>query len=151
MKALKIVTIITFAVLVCGVVSITFRHSVLAEFGWAYRNWLLVTLLYIILVLGWVFCVMLWIIVGKTSSRRSRTEIRVVAGIIAGIYTPVCLVFSVILGIAIWVTNEADEWIMEEGGVKYVVERDFGHTITTQYPYINDFVRGNKGAVIDID
>ena len=93
---------------------------------------------------------MLWIVVGKTISRRSRWEIRVVAGIIATVYTPVCLVFSGVFGIAIWVGSVTEEWISDEGGVKYVVERNIGYT-SMRYPYINDFVRGNKGAVIDID
>ena len=150
MKALKIVTIATFALLVCAVVSVTLGHGILLRFGWAYRNWLINTLLYITLVLGWVFCVLLWIVVEKTISRKSRREIRVVAGIIATVYTPVCFIFSGILGIAIWVGSVTEEWISDESGVKYVVERNLGST-STQYSYINEFVRGSTGAVINID
>ena len=146
MKALKTITIITFAVLLCGIVSVMLGPRLLQQQGLAYRTWLLLTLLFVTLILCLAFCVLLWIVFSKTISRKSRIGFRIAAGIIAVVYTPVCLLFSWFLGMYILIGSDNKEWIEEDNGVKYVVvdESFLMRVVYARYIYVNDFVRGSE-------
>jgi|GEM_PF-3170846 hypothetical protein len=150
MKALKIATIIVFAVFLCAVVSVTFGEGIFANFGLAYRQWLRMTLLYATFILGFVFCAVLGVLFIATFLKNSRTGFKIAIGVVAILYVPIYVAFSMFFYIGILYTSDNKEWIEEENGVKYVVvDTSFLMRVTKKkYPYINSFFRSSDGIVI---
>jgi hypothetical protein len=149
MKALKIVTIIVFAVFLCGAGSSFGLPRILLWQGLAYRQWLRGTLLIITLIAATLLCALLCILVGKTISQKRKLGPKIASGIVAGLYV---ILYPAIFQLSFFTLalGTSPEWIEEENGAKYVVvDTSFMmRTTHTQYQYINAFVRSSEGTVI---
>ena len=150
MKALKIVTVIVFAVFLCGVVSVVFGEGIFANFGLAYRQWLNIALYIITPILGSAFFIMLGFLLAMTILSERRNILRIAAGIVAFLGFFVYVTFSVFCCLGVFITSTTPEWIEEENGVKYVVvdTSSLWNITKTKYPYINSFFRSSDGIVI---
>ena len=137
MKALKIITIIMFCVLVCGIVSVTLVPWALSECGFAYRKWLIVTLCWVTILSGSVFGISIWSFLVKKHFKFT--------GIVATIITPMFLiVLWLTLSFYALIYNSDRMEVIDD--VKYVVvdESFMMRFAESRYLYVNAFVRGRE-------